>query len=276
MKRVIPLVEVSMVIALFFTLLLGLRGTAFGDWQKTTFGTAPMSSTLLFMIIPLAFLLAGRKNLGEYGLATTDLRYHLRVGLRAAGVLLPAALIFPLMGLLGTTHEEWFGALILAAGITASSVLAVKRTSDLETLSPRLISPNGVGRYFAIIALGLLACFALNAISGMAARVVHTLVFVAFMEEFFFRGYLQSRLNDAFGRPFHIAGVDMGAGLFLSAACFGLLHPLSSIDSLPWPWALWTGVGGLLFGYLREKTGSVVAPTVAHGLFILPTAFFGS
>ncbi len=276
MKRVIPLVEVSVVIALFFTLLFGLRGTAFSDWQETTFGAAPISSTLLFLALPLIFLLAGRKNLGEYGLATSELRYHLRVGLRATGVLLPAALIFPLMGFLGTTHEEWLGALILAAGITVSAVLAVKRTTDLETRSPRLISPAGLGSYLAIIALGLLACFALNMISGTLARVIHTLVFVAFMEEFFFRGYLLSRLNDAFGRPIRIAGVDVGAGLFLSAACFGLLHPLTSIDALPWPWAVWTGVGGLLFGYLREKTGSIVAPTVAHGLFILPTAFFGS
>ena len=276
MKRVIPLVEVSVVTALFFTLLFGLRGTAFSDWQETTFGAAPISSTLLFLALPLIFLFAGRKNPGEYGLANSELRYHLRVGLRATGVLLPAALIFPLMGFLGTTHEEWLGALILAAGITVSAVLAVKRTTDLETRSPRLISPAGLGSYLAIIALGLLACFALNMISGTLARVIHTLVFVAFMEEFFFRGYLLSRLNDAFGRPIRIAGVDVGAGLFLSAACFGLLHPLTSIDALPWPWAVWTGVGGLLFGYLREKTGSIVAPTVAHGLFILPTAFFGS
>ena len=276
MKRIIPLVEVSVVIALFLSLLLSLRGTAFGQWQQTTFGAAPLSSTLLFFLVPLIFLFTGRKNLGQYGLAVSELRYHLQVGLRATGVLLPAAVIFPLMGLIGTTHEEWLGALILAAGITVSCVFAVKRTINLETRHPRMITPAGVGSYLAIIALSLLACFALNTISGTLARVVHTLVFVAFMEEFFFRGYLQGRLNDAFGRPFHIAGVDMGVGLLLSATCFGLLHPLSSIDSMPWPWAVWTGVGGLLFGYLREKTGSVVAPTVAHGLFILPTAFFGT
>ena len=63
--------------------------------------------------------------------------------------------------------------------------------------------------------------------------------------------------------------------LFLSAALFGLLHPLTSTDGLPWPWGLWTGIGGLLFAYLREKSGSVIASTVAHGLFVLPAAFFG-
>lgn len=274
MKRLIPLVETTVVLALFLTLLFALRGMPFGDWQKAAFGSAPITSTLLFFVLPLAFLIAGRRNLGRYGLATSELRYHLQVGLRAAGVLLPAALLFPLIGLLGTTHEEWPGALILTLGITLSGVLAVKRTAALKTLSSQAISSSGVGGYFAILVLGLFICLVLNMISGVLARAVYLLIFVGFLEEFFFRGYVQSRLNDAFGRPFRLAGVKLGAGLFLSAAFFGLLHPLTSTTGMPWPWALWTFAGGLLFGYLREKSGSVIASSVAHGLFVLPTAFF--
>ncbi len=274
MKRMIALVEIGVVLALFFALLFALRGTPFADWQKTVFGSAPVSSTLLFFVLPLTFLIAGRRNLGQYGLAASDLRYHLRIGLRAAGVLLPAALLFPLIGLLGTTHEEWLGALILTFGITLSGVFAVKRTVALETRSPRAISAASVGVYLVMLVLGLLACLVLNVVSGTLARAIYLLVFVGCLEEFFFRGYLQSRLNDAFGRPFRLARVELGAGLFLSAALFGLLHPLTSTTGLPWPWALWTGAGGLLFAYLREKSGSVVASSVAHGLFVLPTAFF--
>ena len=72
------------------------------------------------------------------------------------------------------------------------------------------------------------------------------------------------------------AGVAFGAGLFVSAAIFGLLHPLTSLKGIPWPWALWTAAGGLLFGFLREKTGSAVAPAIAHGLWVLPMAFFSA
>ena len=125
-----------------------------------------------------------------------------------------------------------------------------------------------------MLALGMLACFAFNLFSTLLASVVQKLIFVGFLEELFFRGYLQSRLNDAFGRPYELAGVAFGAGLIVSAAIFGLAHPLTSPAGFPWPWALWTGAGGLLFGFLREKTGSAVAPAIAHGLWVLPTVFF--
>ena len=40
------------------------------------------------------------------------------------------------------------------------------------------------------------------------------------------------------------------------------------------PLALFTTALGLIFGYLREKDGSVLAPAFLHGLADLPLAFF--
>jgi len=274
MKRVFPVAEVAVVLALFATLRLLLRGTPFATWQKESFGSAPVTSALLFFVVPMVFLIASRRNPRLYGLATHDLPYHRQVGLRAAGVLLPVALLFPVIVLLGSTHEEWPGALLMTAGVMVAGFLAVKRTATLGNREPRTISPIGTGVYLVTLVLGLLACFVFNLFSGVLARAVQILIFVGFLEEFFFRGYLQSRLNDAFGRPYEFAGIAFGAGLFVSAVIFGLLHPLTSPEGIPWPWAVWTAAGGLLFGILREKSGSVVAPAIAHGLFVLPTAFF--
>jgi membrane protease YdiL (CAAX protease family) len=274
LERSIPIIEVGVVLVLFNGLRLALRGTPFAAWQGEAFGGAPLTSALLFFALPIAVLLIGRKNPGRYGLTTRALPYHQRVGLRAAGVLLPVALLFPAIGLLGSTHEKWPGALLLTIGVTVATVLAVRRTASLDTREPLAISAAGTGAYLLMLIFGLLTCFAFNQVSGIAARAVQMLIFVGFLEEFFFRGYLQSRLNDAFGRPYRVAGVAIGPGLFVGAAIFGLLHPLTSPGGIPWPWALWTAGGGLLFGFLREKSGSVVAPAVAHGLFVLPTAFW--
>jgi membrane protease YdiL (CAAX protease family) len=274
LRKIVPLLETAIVLILFFWLRSLLRGTPFATWQSSAFGDAPITSTLLFFVLPMAFLLAGRRNPGRYGLAAHDLSYHQRVGLRAAAVLLPVALLFPVIGLLGSTHEEWTGALILTAGVMIAAVLAVRRTATLDTREPRAISPAGTGAYLALLVLGLLACFTFNPVATMLARAVHLLIFVGFLEEFFFRGYLQSRMNDAFDRPYRVAGVAIGPGLFIGAAIFGLIHPLTSPGGIPWPWAVWTAAGGLLFGFLPEKSGSVVAPAVAHGLFVLPMAFF--
>ena len=274
MKRVLPVAEAAVVLALFAKLLVLLRGTPFAKWQTESFGSALVTSCLLFFILPMVFLIASRKNPGLYGLATHDLLYHRQVGLRAAWVLLPVGTLFPVIRMLGSTHEEWPGALLLTAGVMVAGFLAVKRIATLDTREPRAISPIGTGVYLAMLVLGLLACFAFNPISGVLVGVVQKLIFVGFLEEFFFRGYVQSRLNDAFGRPYEFAGVAVGAGLFVSAVIFGLAHPLTSPVGIPWPWAIWTGAAGLVFGILREKTGSALAPAIAHGLWVLPTAFF--
>jgi membrane protease YdiL (CAAX protease family) len=43
----------------------------------------------------------------------------------------------------------------------------------------------------------------------------------------------------------------------------------------PW-WGLWTFFAGLVLGFVREKTGSIVAPTILHGLpQAIAAAFLG-
>jgi membrane protease YdiL (CAAX protease family) len=106
----------------------------------------------------------------------------------------------------------------------------------------------------------------------IVSTVAWQFVFSGFGEEFAYRGYFQSRLNQAFGRPLCLFGIQFGAGLIIASLLFGLWHAFNTYDpaiglsSLSWGWALWTSVAGLFFGVLREKTGSLVAPGIAHGL----------
>jgi len=101
---------------------------------------------------------------------------------------------------------------------------------------------------------------------------VFYLFFLGFGEELLFRGYIQSRLNAAWGRPFQFFGVNWGWGIVIMALLFGLMHFLN-IGSLvlgnwqlePW-WGFWTFFGGLVLGLVREKTGSIAASTILHGL----------
>ena len=69
-------------------------------------------------------------------------------------------------------------------------------------------------------------------------------------EELFFRGYLQTRLVQRWGRV---------AGIAVSATVFGLIHT----DPIHTPIAL---VLGVFLGWLAERTGSVRLPIVVHVL----------
>ena len=81
--------------------------------------------------------------------------------------------------------------------------------------------------------------------------VLGQLFVVALPEEFFFRGYLQGRLQEVLSLP---------AALFFSAVLFALGHVLVSFD----PGTLAVFFPGLLFGLARALTGSVLAGTLLH------------
>ncbi len=90
--------------------------------------------------------------------------------------------------------------------------------------------------------------------------VAYQVFFVAIPEEFFYRGYLQTRLNEIFPRRFLAAGIPFGHGLWISALFFAFGH---SVVELRW-WHFATFFPGLLFGLLRERTGGVTAGALCH------------
>lgn len=122
----------------------------------------------------------------------------------------------------------------------------------------------------------LLPIFIALVMKKLSVVIVSTIVWQfllsGFGEEFAFRGYMQSRLNQAFGRPYHFWGIQFGAGLVIASLLFGLLHAFNSYDptvgftSLGWGSAIGSAIAGLFLGIIREKTGTLLAPSIAHGL----------
>ena len=83
---------------------------------------------------------------------------------------------------------------------------------------------------------------------------------VGLPEELFFRGFLLSRLEQRFPPRRRILGGGVGLALVLSAVAFALIHLPKEGD----PRALATFFPGLLFGWMRSATGSILASTVTH------------
>lgn len=99
----------------------------------------------------------------------------------------------------------------------------------------------------------------LSFVSTLAAQ----LVVVALPEEAFFRGYIQTRLSDAFdpsGEARTLGAPVSSRVLVLQAALFALVH----LGSNPHPARLATFFPGLLFGWLRARRGGIGASTLLH------------
>jgi membrane protease YdiL (CAAX protease family) len=89
--------------------------------------------------------------------------------------------------------------------------------------------------------------------------VLDQLLVVALPEEFFYRGYLQTRLRDAMPQGRFFLGARLGPAFFLTAALFAVGH-LAVFDV----GRLAVFFPALLFGWLRERTGTVIGSSVLH------------
>lgn len=89
------------------------------------------------------------------------------------------------------------------------------------------------------------------------------LLVVALPEETFFRGYVQTRLTDAFPANRKLGPVALSFGaVLIQAAMFGAVHIVSDLD----PSRLATVFPGLLFGVVRAWRGGIGACIVLHAL----------
>ncbi len=88
-------------------------------------------------------------------------------------------------------------------------------------------------------------------------------------EELFYRGTLLLTLNEAFRSRSNLLGAPIGYGGVLTSVLFGLTHALSyeageaAFDLMTFAM---TGVPSLLLLWLRERTGSLLLPVLAHNI----------
>jgi membrane protease YdiL (CAAX protease family) len=93
-----------------------------------------------------------------------------------------------------------------------------------------------------------------------ADEVLAQLFVVALPEEAFYRGYLQSRLDDVWPPRFRLLGARVGPGLVVGAAIFAAGH-LVTVHA---PTRLAVFFPALLFGWLRARTGGIGASVCLH------------
>lgn len=91
-------------------------------------------------------------------------------------------------------------------------------------------------------------------------EAVGQLALIALPEEAFYRGYLQTRLDDAWAARLRILGAPVGLSLVLTSAIFALGHVLTIHDA----GRLAVFFPSLLFGWLRVRTRGVGASIVFH------------
>jgi len=190
-------------------------------------GSALVSVTFLY--VPVIAAWRRHEVLDDYGFHLEPLRR----GLVTAGVAI--AVIFP----------------IFALGYFAFYEIACNSTLLAQ------LAPNQLCRSY-----GGLAGLHAPAMTGKVLEFCAVqLVVVALPEELFFRGFLHRLLEKRFPPKRRWLGGGVGLALVLSSLAFALIHLPKDHD----PRALATFFPGLLFGWMRSSTSSILASTVTHG-----------
>ena len=190
---------------------------------------------VLFLYAPVYFAYRRKEELDDYGFHAAPVKR----GLVTAGAAI--AVIFP---------------------IFVMGYLAFYEVACHSSLLAHLVPRNLCNRYSGLGGIHapslVWAPFAKDSFSEFC--VVQLLV-VALPEELFFRGFLLRLLEARFPPKRRILGGGVGWALVLSAAAFAIVHLPKEGD----PRALAVFFPGLLFGWMRSATGSILAGTVTHG-----------
>jgi membrane protease YdiL (CAAX protease family) len=189
-------------------------------------GSAAVAVVLLYA--PVVVASYRKEDLLDYGFTSEPVRRGLRLGLGAPLV------IFPL----------FVGVYFLFYDVVCGSQL-------LGDLAPRGACRGYDGpSSLQLPALGW----------DFAQFAIVQLVVVALPEELFFRGCLHELLERRFPPTRRLIGGGVGLALLLSSLAFALIHLPKDGD----PRALATFFPGMLFGWMRSATRSILAPTLTH------------
>ena len=276
-RRAAALIEVLLSFALVhlcwrsfkhFTWLGRLESTAHQNYS---------AGIVMILFTVLAVRLRGWR-LSDFGMNLKNWRYNLNLGI-LWGLLSPVALLL-VIGLSGyrpkvdgNQQTPWNVAFIgcgvaLAYWLLLLWILRTPRAA-LVAVPPAA----GVVALVVFCSLPVLVAFHFHRpVPHMVGIVGWMFLGAGFGEEIFFRGYIQTRLDLAFGRPIVFAGLRFGAGLIVSSMLFGLVHALNPVDyfhgrfAFNWPLGLVESFEGVLFATIRQKTGSIFPGAIAHGL----------
>jgi len=102
----------------------------------------------------------------------------------------------------------------------------------------------------------------LATIVGWLSLVAGEVLAVALPEEVFYRGYFQSRIGEATPAKWTLLGVRVGWALPIASLVFVAGH----LAVRPAAWQLGIFFPGLVFGWMRLRSGSLLAPVLYHAL----------
>lgn len=173
-----------------------------------------------------------------------------------------------LAGWLPALAYNWDG-LITATAVV--SILIAAR-SDLPLAEMGISLPSHPGWFWPTVAMaGAAVAYALVLDPGGTTLTgegwASNLTLPGLSEELLFRGLLLGILDNRLGQPWRLWGTNVGWGLIITTALFGLAHAVQPFQGVSFEAGQLLVVPiGFALGWIRERSGSILPAIVAHNL----------
>jgi CAAX protease family protein len=277
--RAVALIEVLAAFAFVHITYRAIKQfTVIGTWEGAAKGN--FTPGIVMMVFTALVLLIFRRDFKAYGLTLDRWKENLSLGLCCT----VSTLAFGGLGLVlsgfafdalhpPNPHEPtpWSQLAVVLTFVALGSVVALAIVAYSGRLFRGLPAVISVALIAGVLIAVPLAANYLDRAS-VWALVLSNFVGAGFGEEIFFRGYIQSRVDQSFGRPYQYLGFEFGMGLLVSSLLFGLIHALNTVDyfhgkfDFGWRMGLQSIAVGLFYGLIRTRTGSVLPGAIEHGL----------
>ena len=268
-RSIVEVLAVFSCFQLITILLPGVSGLV--RWEQRVLGWSYFTG-FLTVLLPILVMVLQKREFELYGLTLRRWETSLDVGLKGYLYLVVPQILLTLLSTEGAAYRHMDGSLVLSVSMLVTLFLLLRRLTGAK------YKPFSSTRTRLLVAALLLAIpLLVGAVYGrltlkVFSTVLWQLVFGGFGEELFYRGYVQSAVNEEYGRPWSVEGVAFGPGLLVSSALYGLdralntVRPLQGVYSVSWSWGFFAFSVGVFYGFLREHTGDVVGSGVANGL----------
>lgn len=237
-------------------------------WEKRILGYNFVSTALVYFGLPIALIKLRRNKTASYGLDFSNYKNNFKIGLSLLTIYLPLTVIgFGILSVLGLSYRHLYGALILGG----MEIIALLITHFLfaKMLRARRINAKhvrAVTLLLLILSIATVFSWLAKFVGVNIGVVIFPIFFIGLGEEMFFRGYIQSRVNESFQKSWEVRNVHINTGIIVASLIFAAAHPIAAHDISAWPWSIWIFCSGIFLGYVKERTGSIIAPSILHGV----------
>jgi len=172
---------------------------------------------------------------------------------------------------MGNQYFNWSGKLY---SITFALIIMIfiKNIISSNDIGLKLKQNKNSIKFSLIFILFFFMVSTLSLFSKKSDFDANTLIYCVIMpglnEELIYRGLLLGLLNKLFERKIKLLKTYFGWGTILVSIVFGLLHGFQLSDNFQFHFNLvtiiLTGIYGFIFALMRERSGSLVFPIIAH------------